>query len=291
MPADVAEPRGAARAGARRDRRGRERRSARASVRARYLGRKGSVAALLRGIGELAGPSGCAGRGSRTTPSRRIEDAVAARRERARGGRTLARARRAPARPDAARRRAARGPPAPDHARDARHGRASSARSASRSRKVPRSRPSGNNFEALNIAADHPARDEQDTFYVEGGRLLRTHTSTVQIRAMTGRTPPLRFIAPGRVYRHDLSPRHSPMFHQIEGFLVDERVTFGDLKGVLEAFARLLMGEDVRAALPRQPLPVHRALGARWTTAACCATAAAAPPARRAAGSSGAAAG
>jgi phenylalanyl-tRNA synthetase alpha chain len=101
------------------------------------------------------------------------------------------------------------------------------------------------NFEALNIPPEHPARDEQDTFYVEGGHLLRTHTSNVQIRAMTGRTPPFRFIAPGRVYRHDLSPKHSPMFHQIEGFLVDERVTFGDLKGVLYAFARHLVGGDV----------------------------------------------
>jgi phenylalanyl-tRNA synthetase alpha chain len=98
------------------------------------------------------------------------------------------------------------------------------------------------NFEALNIPADHPARDEQDTFYVEGGHLLRTHTSNVQARVMRGRTPPFRFIAPGRVYRHDLSPRHSPMFHQIEGFLVDERVSFGDLKGVLYAFARHLFG-------------------------------------------------
>ena len=101
------------------------------------------------------------------------------------------------------------------------------------------------NFEALNIPPEHPARDEQDTFYVEGGHLLRTHTSNVQIRAMTGRTPPFRFIAPGRVYRHDLSPKHSPMFHQIEGFLVDDRVTFGDLKGVLYALARHLVGGDV----------------------------------------------
>jgi phenylalanyl-tRNA synthetase alpha chain len=101
------------------------------------------------------------------------------------------------------------------------------------------------NFEALNIPPEHPARDEQDTFYVEGGNLLRTHTSNVQIRAMTGRTPPFRFVAPGRVYRHDLSPRHSPMFHQIEGFLVDERVSFGDLKGILHAFARHLMGDAV----------------------------------------------
>jgi phenylalanyl-tRNA synthetase alpha chain len=100
------------------------------------------------------------------------------------------------------------------------------------------------NFEALNIPPEHPARDEQDTFYLEGGNLLRTQTSNVQIRAMTGRTPPLRFIAPGRVYRHDTSLKHSPMFHQIEGFLVDERVTFGDLKGVLFAFARHLFGAD-----------------------------------------------
>jgi phenylalanyl-tRNA synthetase alpha chain len=85
----------------------------------------------------------------------------------------------------------------------------------------------------------------QDTFYLEQGPLLRTHTSNVQIRAMTGRTPPFRFVALGRVYRHDLSPRHSPMFNQIEGFLVDERVSFGDLKGVLVAFGRHLFGDDV----------------------------------------------
>ncbi len=100
------------------------------------------------------------------------------------------------------------------------------------------------NFEALNFPPEHPSRDEQDTFYLRGGNLLRTQTSNVQIRAMTGRTPPFRFIAPGRVYRHDLSPKHSPMFHQIEGFLVDERVSFGDLKGVLFAFAKHLFGED-----------------------------------------------
>jgi len=102
-----------------------------------------------------------------------------------------------------------------------------------------------NNFEALNIPLDHPARDEQDSFYLESGHVLRTHTSNVQIRAMTGRMPPFRFIATGRVYRHDLSPRHYPMFHQIEGFMVDERVTFGDLKGVLLAFGRHLFGDDV----------------------------------------------
>jgi len=98
------------------------------------------------------------------------------------------------------------------------------------------------NFEALNIPADHPARDEHDTFYVGPGRVLRTHTSPVQIRTMTGRQPPFRFIAPGRVYRHDISPRHSPMFQQVEGFLVSEDASFAELKGVLYAFARHLMG-------------------------------------------------
>lgn len=102
------------------------------------------------------------------------------------------------------------------------------------------------NFDALEIPADHPARDAHDTFYVRPGVVLRTHTSPVQIRTMSGRQPPLRFIAPGRVYRHDASPRHSPMFSQVEGFLVDEGASFADLKGVLYAFARHVMGSDVK---------------------------------------------
>jgi phenylalanyl-tRNA synthetase alpha chain len=102
------------------------------------------------------------------------------------------------------------------------------------------------NFSALNFPDDHPARDTQDTLFVSGGNLLRTHTSNVQIRAMTGRTPPFRFVAPGRVYRHDLDATHYPMFHQIEAFCVGENVTFADLKGTLYAFARHLMGDGVR---------------------------------------------
>jgi len=99
-----------------------------------------------------------------------------------------------------------------------------------------------NNFGALNFPDDHPARDTQDTFFVEGGHLLRTQTSNVQIRGMTGRQPPFRFITTGRVYRHDLDATHYPMFHQIEGFCVGPSVTFGDLKGTLYAFARHLFG-------------------------------------------------
>jgi phenylalanyl-tRNA synthetase alpha chain len=99
-----------------------------------------------------------------------------------------------------------------------------------------------NNFGALNFPDEHPARDTQATFFVEGGLLLRTQTSNVQIRGMTGKQPPFRFITTGRVYRHDFDATHFPMFHQIEGFCVGPNVTFGDLKGTLYAFARHLFG-------------------------------------------------
>ena len=92
------------------------------------------------------------------------------------------------------------------------------------------------NFEALNIPPAHPARAMHDTFYLEGGRLLRTHTSPVQIRALKRGAPPLRVIAPGRVYRRDSDQTHSPMFHQVEGLLVDRAVGMADLKGILTAF-------------------------------------------------------
>jgi len=92
------------------------------------------------------------------------------------------------------------------------------------------------NFEALNIPANHPARDMQDTFYVSDAVLLRTHTSPVQIRTMEKQPPPVRVIAPGKVYRCDSDLTHTPMFHQVEGLLVDEQVSFGDLKGILTAF-------------------------------------------------------
>jgi phenylalanyl-tRNA synthetase alpha chain len=100
------------------------------------------------------------------------------------------------------------------------------------------------NFEALNIPAHHPARAMHDTFYFDDGRLLRTHTSPVQIRVMESREPPLRIIAPGRVYRCDSDLTHTPMFHQVEGFLVDEQATFADLKGVLYDFLRNFFEQD-----------------------------------------------
>jgi phenylalanyl-tRNA synthetase alpha chain len=94
------------------------------------------------------------------------------------------------------------------------------------------------NFTALNIPPQHPARAMHDTFYFDAHLLLRTHTSPVQIRVMESRSPPLRVIAPGRVYRCDYDQTHSPMFHQVEGLLVDEQVSFADLKGLLSAFLR-----------------------------------------------------
>ena len=104
-------------------------------------------------------------------------------------------------------------------------------------------------FDALNTPADHPARDVQDTFYLDGtdGQLLRTHTSSVQIRAMKKQAPPVRIIAPGRVYRRDTpDATHNPTFHQIEGLYVDREVTVGDLKGTVEFVFRELLGEETR---------------------------------------------
>lgn len=101
------------------------------------------------------------------------------------------------------------------------------------------------NFEALNFPKDHPARDMQDTFFVSDDVLLRTHTSPVQVRTMLQHAPPVRVVAPGTVYRRDSDITHSPMFHQIEGFLVDRHVTFGDLKGILTAFISQYFGTGV----------------------------------------------
>ncbi len=213
-------------------------------VRARFLGKKGSVAAVLRGIGGLAPEErGRVGKAANEA-KQQIESWAGARRdalERSATDRRLEGYRLDVSLPGA-------GSPAGRIHPISRVTRDMVAFFTSLGFSLeegPEVETDFHNFEALNIPADHPARDMQDTFYVEGGNLLRTHTSNVQIRAMTGRTPPFRFIATGRVYRHDLSPRHSPMFHQIEGFLVDERVSFGDLKGVLLAFGKHLFGDEV----------------------------------------------
>ncbi len=99
------------------------------------------------------------------------------------------------------------------------------------------------NFEALNIPKDHPARDMQDTFYISENVVLRTHTSPMQVRVMESQKPPVSVIAPGKVYRRDSDVSHTPMFHQVEGLLVDKDVTFGQLKGTLTAFVREMFGK------------------------------------------------
>lgn len=107
------------------------------------------------------------------------------------------------------------------------------------------------NFEALNIPKDHPARDMQDTFYVSENVVLRTHTSPIQIRTMEKHKPPLRIIAPGKVYRCDSDLTHTPMFHQIEGLMVGENISFGDLKGILTSFIHRIF--DDQTALKFRP--------------------------------------
>ena len=103
------------------------------------------------------------------------------------------------------------------------------------------------NFQALNIPENHPARDTQDTFYITENILLRSQTSPVQVRTMEHQKPPIRIISPGRVYRSDaVDATHSPLFHQVEGLVVDKGITMGDLKGMLETFAKTLFGNDTR---------------------------------------------
>ena len=107
-----------------------------------------------------------------------------------------------------------------------------------------------NNFTLLNLPKDHPARDMQDTFYINDNVVLRTHTSPCEIRALTTLTPPFRLMMPGRVFRVDeVDASHSPVFHQIEGFVVDKGLTLGDLKGILNAFVHAVFGEDVKTRL------------------------------------------
>ena len=105
------------------------------------------------------------------------------------------------------------------------------------------------NFAALNFPDDHPARDMQDTFHLSADTLLRTHTSPVQIRTMKAQPPPVRIICPGKVYRRDADLTHSPMFHQIEGLMVDKGITFGDLKGILTIFVNQCFGKGTGVRL------------------------------------------
>ena len=214
-------------------------------IRARFLGRNGSVSALLRSIGGLE-PAERSRVGQAVNGSKaRIEAWVEERRavlEAEQQAQALARSRLDVTLPGV---RPERGHLHPDTHVEREMVRFFSGLGFS-VEEGPLVESDWNNFGALNFPEDHPSRDTQDTFFVEGGHVMRTHTSPVQIRAMTGRTPPFRFIAPGRVFRNDMDATHYPMFHQIEGFVVDETTSFGDLKGVLHAFARHLFGPDTK---------------------------------------------
>ena len=112
------------------------------------------------------------------------------------------------------------------------------------------------NFQALNIPENHPARDTQDTFYITDNILLRSQTSSVQVRTMEKQKPPIRIISPGRVYRSDaVDATHSPVFHQMEGLVVDKGITMGNLKGMLEVFAKKMFGEETRLRLRPHHFP------------------------------------
>jgi phenylalanyl-tRNA synthetase alpha chain len=133
------------------------------------------------------------------------------------------------------------------------------------------------NFGALNIPADHPARDMQDTFFLTAQTLLRTHTSNVQIRTMLAQRPPLRVVAPGMVFRHDaVDATHSPVFHQVEGLWVDERATFADLKGTLRRLIADLFGAE--ASLRFRPSFFPFTEPSAEVDMSCCACAGAARP-------------
>jgi phenylalanyl-tRNA synthetase alpha chain len=216
-----------------------------AEARARFLGRKGGLTAVLRGLGALAPDERARVGEAANRTKERIEALAEARRGALEAGareRSLAERRLDVTLPGAA-------PP---------RGRLHPVTLVEREMcaffrglgysvaEGPEVDTDWNNFGALNFPDDHPARDTQDTLFVDGGHLLRTHTSSVQVRAMTGRTPPFRLIVPGRVYRHDFDATHYPMFHQLEALCVDEGITFADLKGTLQAFARHLFGPGVR---------------------------------------------
>jgi phenylalanyl-tRNA synthetase alpha chain len=217
-------------------------------VRVRYLGKKGLLTALLRGLGGLPAEERREAGQVINAGKQRLEEAlgvaVEAARERERRG-ALARQRLDPTLPP-------RRPPA-----GALHPVTLARRELeSIFRNMGFAVESGpeveddfHNFEALNLPPGHPARDATDTFYLEGGLLLRTHTSPVQIRTMRASKPPIRMICPGRVYRRDLDATHLPMFHQLEGLVVDEDISLADLKGTVAAVWSRFFGEEVRVRL------------------------------------------
>ncbi len=215
------------------------------AVRVRLLGKSGSVTALLKSLGKLA-PDERRAQGERINVVRdRLGDALAQRKEALE--KLALDARLAGERIDITL-------PGRDGERGAAH---PVARALARITAIferlgyqvadgPEIEDDWHNFEALNFPPHHPARTMHDTFWFPDGRLLRTHTSPVQIRSMQGRQPPIRIIAPGKVYRSDSDQTHTPMFHQVEGLLVDETSSFADLKGTLKQFVDAFFERDFR---------------------------------------------
>ena len=216
-------------------------------VRVRFLGRRGELTALAKGLGRLGAEERPAAGQAVNALKQRVEEGLAS---------ALARG------------EAAAGASAPREAWDAtlpgRRAFAGSLHPVTCARREleqifrelgftiesgPEVEDDFHNFQALNIPPEHPARDGQDTFYLEGGLLLRTHTSPVQIRTLERRKPPLRIICPGRVYRRDMDATHLPMFHQLEALVVGPQVSMGDLKATLGAVWRRYYGDDVRMRL------------------------------------------
>ena len=213
------------------------------AVRVRLLGKSGSVTAQLKGLGKLP-PEARKAQGERINRVRdALGDALAVRKTEL--GEAALQARLASERIDISL-------PGRDAGRGAAH---PVSRALARIVAIferlgyqvadgPEIEDDWHNFEALNFPPHHPARAMHDTFYFPDGRLLRTHTSPVQIRSMAGRQPPIRIIAPGKVYRSDSDQTHTPMFHQVEGLLVDETSSFADLKGTLKQFVDAFFERD-----------------------------------------------
>ncbi|HET6631079.1 MAG TPA: phenylalanine--tRNA ligase subunit alpha [Rhodanobacteraceae bacterium] len=207
------------------------------------LGRNGSVTAALKGLGALPADERKAAGAAINQTKQAISEAIQARREVLEGEAVERRLQAERVDVTLPGRRGARGSIHPLSSVRARI-EAIFARLGYSVADGPEIEDDWHNFEALNFPPQHPARAMHDTFYFGDGRLLRTHTSPVQIRAMAKSRPPLRIIAPGAVYRADSDQTHSPMFHQVEGLLVDEQATFADLKGTLAEFLRAFFERD-----------------------------------------------
>ena len=209
-------------------------------VRVRYLGRKGELTALLKGVSQLPAAER-PGYGQRVNEAKsRLEEALAARLAELK--RVGVGARRLDVTLPGRRGHLAGGHPISLVAQRIVE---IFSRLGFEVRTGPEVETDYYNFEALNLPKDHPARDMQDTFYLSEEIVLRTHTSPVQVRTMEAKRPPVRMICLGRTFRRDYDATHSPMFHQCEGLLVDKGVTFADLKGVLTYFVQEMFGRDI----------------------------------------------